>query len=194
MAAVRCLYVLGVLVAEKGWAERMPPGLGRRCGIAVAGTIAAALVIMAVTGVVNLSQDDVPFLGGWHWQALALDVVEATLVVAGSVWLLALAQRWFTHRATALTRWSRGAYAAYLLQAPVLISLEIAARSLPWPAVIKAVIIAGARRPGILWSRLVRYRADPTSAVRRLLIAISAAATMSSAASTTMRPLNPIGS
>jgi len=98
---------------------------------------------MAGTGVVNLSQDDVPFLGGWHWQALALDVVEATLVVAGSVWLLALAQRWFTHRATALTRWSRGAYAAYLLQAPVLISLEIAARSLPWPAVIKAVVIAG---------------------------------------------------
>ena len=137
------LYVLGVLVAEKGWAERMPPGLGRRCGIAVAGTIAMALVIMAVTGVVNVSQDDVPFLGGWHWQALALDVVEATLVVAGSVWLLALAQRWFTHRATASTRWSRGAYAAYLLQAPVLISLEIAARSLPWPAVIKAVMIAG---------------------------------------------------
>jgi len=137
------LYVLGVLVAEKGWAERMPPGLGRRCGIAVAGTIAVALVIMAVAGVVNLSQDDVLFLGGWHWQALALDVVEATLVVAGSVWLLALAQRSFTHRATALTRWSRGAYAAYLLQAPVLISLEIAARSLPLPAVIKTVVIAG---------------------------------------------------
>jgi hypothetical protein len=114
-------------------------------------------------------------------------------VVAGSVWLLALAQRWFTHRATALTRWSRGAYAAYLLQAPVLISLEIAARSLPWPAVIKAVVIAGARRPGILWSRLVPYRADPASAVRRLLTAISAAATMSNAASTSMRPLNPIG-
>jgi hypothetical protein len=121
----------------------MPPGLGRRCGMAVAGTIGVALVIMAGTGVVNVSQDDVPFLGGWHWQALALDVVEATLVVAGSVWLLALAQRWFTHRATALTRWSRRAYAAYLLQAPVLISLEIAARSLPWPAVIKAVMIAG---------------------------------------------------
>jgi hypothetical protein len=115
----------------------MPLGLGRRCGIAVAGTIALALVIMAATGVANLSQDDVPFLGGWHWQALTLDVVEATLVVAGSVWLLALAQRWFTHRATTLTRWSPRAYAAYLLQAPVLISLEIAARSLPWPAVTR---------------------------------------------------------
>jgi hypothetical protein len=41
-----------------------------------------------------------------------------------------------------LTRWARGAYAAYLLQAPVLIGSEIAERSLPWPAVIKAVTVA----------------------------------------------------
>jgi hypothetical protein len=136
------LYVLGVLAADKGWAERIPPHLGRRCGIAVLGTIVVALAIMAATGVANLSRDDIPFLGGWHWQALTLDVVEATLVVAGSVWLLALAQRWLTHRDIRLTRWARGAYAAYLLQAPVLIGLEIAERSLPWPAVIKAVTVA----------------------------------------------------
>ena len=71
-----------------------------------------------------------------------MDMGEATLVVAGSVWLLALAQRWLTHRAVGLTRWARGAYVAYLLQAPVLIGLEIAGRSLPWPAVIKAVTVA----------------------------------------------------
>jgi hypothetical protein len=136
------LYVLGVLAADKGWAERIPPHLGRCCGIAVLGTIVVALAIMAATGVANLSRDDIPFLGGWHWQALTLDVVEATLVVAGSVWLLALAQRWLTHRDIRLTRWARGAYAAYLLQAPVLIGLEIAERSLPWPAVIKAVTVA----------------------------------------------------
>jgi hypothetical protein len=136
------LYVLGVLVADKGWAERIPPHLGRRCGIAVLGTIAVALAIMAATGVANVSQDDVPYLGGWHWQALALDMGEATLVVAGSVWLLAFAQRWLNHRVIGLTRWARGAYAAYLLQAPVLIGLEIAERSLAWPAVIKGVTVA----------------------------------------------------
>src|SRR5215204_2035186 len=74
------LYVLGVLVADKGWAERIPPHIGRRCGMAVLGTIALALAIMGATGVANLSQDDIPFLGGWHWQALTLDVVEAVLV------------------------------------------------------------------------------------------------------------------
>ena len=136
------LYVLGVLAADKGWAERIPPRLGRRCGIAVLGTIAVAFAVMAATGVANVSRDDTPYLGGWHWQAFSLDMAEATLVVAGSVWLLALAQRWLTHRAVGLTRWARGAYVAYLLQAPVLIGLEIAGRSLPWPAVIKAVTVA----------------------------------------------------
>jgi hypothetical protein len=136
------LYVLGVLVADKGWAERIPPHLGRRCGIAVLGTIAVALAVMAAIGVESPSRDDTPFLGGWHWQAFSLDLAEATLVVAGSVWLLALSQRWLTHRAVGLTRWVRGAYVAYLLQAPVLIGLEIAERSLPWPAVIKAVTVA----------------------------------------------------
>jgi peptidoglycan/LPS O-acetylase OafA/YrhL len=37
---------------------------------------------------------------------------------------------------------ARGAYVAYLLQAPVLIGLAIAGRSLDWPAVVKAVIVA----------------------------------------------------
>ena len=160
------LYVLGVLVADKGWAERIPPHLGRRCGLAILGTIAAALVIMAATGVTNLSQDDIPFLGGWHWQALTLDVAEAALVVAGSVWLLALAQRWLTHRSIRLTRWARGAYAAYLLQAPVLIGLEIAERSLAWPAVIKAVTVAAVAVVGsfALGRLLVR---DRSTVVRR---------------------------
>jgi hypothetical protein len=136
------LYVLGVLVASRGWAEQVPARLARRCGIAALAAIGFALLIMAVTGVTNLKRDTVVFLGGWHWKALALDVIEATLVVAGSVWLLAFAQRRLTDRAVTLTRVSRSAYAAYLFQAPVLIGLAIAARSLEWPVLIKAVLVA----------------------------------------------------
>jgi hypothetical protein len=160
------LYVLGVLVADKGWAERIPPQIGRRCGMAILGTISVALAIMAATGVANLSRDATPFLGGWHWQALTLDVVEASLVVAGSVWLLAVAQRWLTNRAIGVTRWARGAYLAYLLQAPLLIGLEIAARSLPWPAVIKAVMVGALAVAGSFalgWFLTERLRLGNTS-------------------------------
>jgi surface polysaccharide O-acyltransferase-like enzyme len=136
------LYVLGVLVADQGWAERVPLRTARRCGITVVIAIATGIAVITLLGLSDLTGDGVPFLGGWHWQALSLDVVEATLVVAGSVWLLGWAQRWLTARRGGLTRVARGAYLAYLLQAPVLIGLEIAGRSLDWPALVKALIVA----------------------------------------------------
>jgi hypothetical protein len=135
------LYVLGVFVAGQGWAERVPLRTAQRCGITVVLAIATGIGVAALVGLSDFKRDGVPFLGGWHWQALSLDVVEATLVVAGSVWLLGWAQRWLTSR-RGLTRVARGAYLAYLLQAPVLIGLEIAARSLDWPALVKALIVA----------------------------------------------------
>jgi cytochrome bd-type quinol oxidase subunit 2 len=118
---------------------------------------------MAILGVSDLKRYDGPFLGGWHWQALALDVVEATLVVGGSVWLLAWAQRWLTSRAVGLTRVARSAYLAYLLQVPVLISLEIAGRLVPWPAAVKAVVVAAfavAGSFGLAWFLTHRARGD----------------------------------
>ena len=51
---------------------------------------------------------------------------------AGSIWLLALAQRWLRLSASPVLAGSaRGAYAAYMLPVPVLLTLAIAARPLP---------------------------------------------------------------
>ena len=136
------LYALGVFVAGQGWAERVPLHTVRRCGIIVLVAVTTGIAIAAAVGISDLARDAVPFVGGWHWQALSLDVLEATLVVAGSVWLLGWAQRRLTSRGGGLTRVARGAYVAYLLQAPLLISLEIAGRSLDWPAVVKGLIVA----------------------------------------------------
>jgi peptidoglycan/LPS O-acetylase OafA/YrhL len=157
------LYALGVLFASENWAQHVPRRAARRSGIAVLLAIALGVGVLAILGISDFKRYDGPFLGGWHWQALALDVVEATLVVGGSVWLLAWAQRWLTSRAVRLTRVGRSAYFAYLLQVPVLISLEIAARLLPWPAGVKAVVIAAfavAGCFGLAWSLTRRARKD----------------------------------
>src|SRR5215210_4605068 len=95
----------------------------------------AALGVAELAGVSDFARDGVAFLGGWRWQALTLDGVEAVLVVAGSVWLLSLAQHRLTSQARVLRGAGRGAYCAFMLQAPVLLTLEIAARPLPLPAV-----------------------------------------------------------
>lgn len=157
------LYALGVLFASENWAQNVPRRAARRGGIAVLLAIVFGVGVMAILGVSDLKRNDGPFLGGWHWQALGLDVVEATLVVGGSVWLLAWAQRWLTSRAVRLTRVARSAYLAYLLQVPALISLEIAGRLLPWPAAVKAVVVAAfavAGSFGLAWSLTHRARGD----------------------------------
>jgi Acyltransferase family len=135
------MFCLGVLVSQQHWVERVPANLARRCGIAVVTTVVVVPVVAVGAGLVNFSRDGARFVGGWHPQALGFDVVEASLVVAGSVWLLGLAQRRLTSRAPVLAGSARASYAAFMLQVPVLLSLEIAARPFPWPPLVKAVLV-----------------------------------------------------
>ena len=80
--------------------------------------------------------------GGWTVPALLFAVVESTLMVFGSVWLLGAAQR---HLARPM-RWGealgRSAYGAFLLQGFVLIGLAVALRPLGLPAEAKAFLVA----------------------------------------------------
>jgi hypothetical protein len=135
------MFCLGALASRHHWAKQVPRGLARRCGIAVTSTVVVALLVAVGAGVLNFSQDVVRFLGGWHLEALAFDVVEAVLVVAGSVWLLGLAQRLLTSRAAVLAASARAAYAAFILQAPVLLTLAIAARQFSLPPLAKGVMV-----------------------------------------------------
>ncbi len=135
------MFCLGALVSRQRWAERVPAGLARRCGIAVAATVVVVPIFAVGAGITNFSRDGIGFLGGWRPQALAFDIVEATLVVAGSVCLLALAQHRWTSQAPVLAGSARAAYAAFMLQVPVLLSLEIAGRSFDVPPLVKAVLV-----------------------------------------------------
>ena len=135
------MFCLGALASSQDWAKWVPVRLARRCGVAVATTVVVAPLIALAAGVHNFSRDGVRFLGGWHSEALAFDVVEAVLVVAGSVWLLGLAQRLFTSSAPVLAGSARAAYSAFILQAPVLLTLEIAARQFSWPPLAKGVVV-----------------------------------------------------
>jgi hypothetical protein len=145
------MFCLGAALSRQGWARKVPPAVARKCGIAVTVTLLVAPVLVFSAGVRNFARDGDPFLGGWRWQSLALDAVEASLVVAGSVWLLAWAQRRLTSDAPILVASARGAYAAFILQVPVLISLEIAARPLPLPGFAKGVLVGALAVAGSFW-------------------------------------------
>ena len=136
------MFCLGALVSGQRWAELVPARLARRCLIAVAVTLVVVPLFILGAGITDFSRDGVRFLGGLHPQALAFDLVEASIVVAGSVGLLAIAQRTLTSGGSVFAASARAAYAAFILQAPVLISLEIAARNFSWPPLVKAIVVA----------------------------------------------------
>jgi peptidoglycan/LPS O-acetylase OafA/YrhL len=126
--------------------------------------IVVILPVAAIAaGVTDVAADATPYLGGWNWAALLLAGVEGALAVAGSVWLCGLAQRRLT--GTALTAWTRSSYGAFALQAPVLLTLAIALRPVPWPAEAKATTVAAL---GILASFWLSSRLMRTS-LRRIL-------------------------
>ncbi len=136
------MFVLGAMVSGQGWAEKVPDRIVRRCWLAVAVTLVVAPVVVVLVGITNFVQAEATFLGGWRWQAFALDLVEASLVVAGSIGVLALAQRHLGSTAAVPRAAARGAYAAFLLQVPVLLSLEIAFRPLAVPIAVKGAAVA----------------------------------------------------
>jgi hypothetical protein len=145
------MFGLGVAVARRAWQIRVPRGLYRGCAAAVVATVAVVPVLAVRLRVSDVAAQAAPFLGGWHVPALMLPCVEAVLVVAGSVWLFGLAQRRLTRGGPLSEACGRSSYAAFILQAPVLLSLMIAARPVPWPAEAKAFGVAALAVPLCFW-------------------------------------------
>jgi hypothetical protein len=137
------MFCVGLLASGQGWAIQVPPKIVRFSGLLMLGTLIIAPLVVLATGVSSLSRDGAAFLGGWRWQALVLDVIEASLVIVGSVWLLAMAQRHFAGATRLRFAAARSAYAAFVLQAPVLITLAILARWISIPALAKGVLVGG---------------------------------------------------
>jgi hypothetical protein len=89
-------------------------------------------------------------------------VVESLLTVFGSVWLLAVAQQRLDRR----VRWgpdlSRSAYAAFVIQTPVLIGFAVALRPTALPVEVKALLLVGvsvATCFALVWWLVSRVRA-----------------------------------
>ncbi|MET8759105.1 acyltransferase family protein [Lentzea sp. NPDC004782] len=138
------MFLLGA-VGGLRLAQRVPDDLYRTSRNVVIATIAVLPVAAALLGALDLAANAEPFLGGWRWQAAALALVEGMLVVAGSLWLVGLAQRRLTGQGPFAEGLARSAYVAFVVQGPVLLSLATAMRPFDLPAEVKAPVVgAGA--------------------------------------------------
>ena len=72
-------------------------------------------------------------------------------MVLGSVWLGGFAERGLTRSGDRWARWSRNAFAAFVIQGPVLMVLASALRPLPAPAWVKAPLVGAAAIAACWW-------------------------------------------
>ena len=137
------MFGLGILAAKHGWLDPVPDRIRRGCGVAALIAI-VALVALLVGGHAAGYDIDV-FKVRLHWAATVLAALEGPLAVGTCVWLLGTAQRHLGRapgrRGRAL---ARSAFAAFILQGPVLVGLMLALRSIGLPAELKALVVAAA--------------------------------------------------
>jgi hypothetical protein len=115
-----------------GLVAPLQAGRGRR--------VAAVGLLVAGTDMAHGGLDRL--FGGWHWQSLAFAVLQGVVAVTFSLWVVAWFGRRWTGQGRLAARAGRGAYAAYVLHAPVLVLVPLAARPLPLPPEAKFVLVA----------------------------------------------------
>lgn len=133
------LFVVGIRAAPYGWIREVPAAIdraGRRIAAATGVAIAGFLLVALAAGI---PQQD--FLGGPHWAAFVVAAFEGVLTVFGSLGLLAAAQRHLGRTTQFGRALARSAYAAFILQAPVLIGTAALLRAVPAPAWVKALAV-----------------------------------------------------
>lgn len=133
------LFTLGILARERGWlSDALSPRLRRACGrSAILGIVLAALLGAGIA----VTDDPDPFLGGLRIEATLIPLVEATLALGMSLWLV----DWFRRRANragaVVSGVGRASFAAYLLHVPITILLAVALREVEVPAEVKFLAV-----------------------------------------------------
>jgi hypothetical protein len=133
------LFWLGALAAERGWLDDLASHVRRYLWVPVA---AAGLMMMSGWIVSGANTDFEPFYGGWHWQALGTAIIEATFSVSLTVILIDSFRRHLNRQGRLARVMSRDAYAAFILQAPVLVAGALLLRDLPIAGELKFVVLA----------------------------------------------------
>lgn len=136
------LFVLGVRAAERGGLDPVPVRIRRIGGWAALAGTAAVLGAMATAESVD------QFAGGATWQAALTAGCEGTIAVGLSVWLLGTFQRHLDHAGPLATALGRAAFGAYVLQAPVLVSIAVLASRLDATPEVKFLLVAPAAIAG----------------------------------------------
>jgi len=158
------MFGLGVIAARRGWLRPVPREISRPAGITTLACIVFLTAMVLSTDPLGLEMED--WLGGWSVPAFLSAMLEGVIVVAAPVWVLSFAQRRLNGTGPIRRAMARGSYAAFMLQGPVIVGLELAFRHAPLPGDVKAVLVASL---GIAVSFALAYPLVTKTPVRKVL-------------------------
>jgi glucans biosynthesis protein C len=134
------LFVAGVLAARGRWLLRLNSSLALRWLLIVLPFGFVAWLSLMITGGA-LKGNSQAYLGGWHWQAAAIDVWEAFTCVALCYGLLTLFERKFDSQGWFAKFLSDNAFCVYVFHPPIVIVTARMLHRLAVPAIPKFVIL-----------------------------------------------------
>ena len=141
------MFGLGIIAVQRGWLNPVPDRIRRRCGQTVLLSLLALGLLFAAITLTGSSTDVLKQHLGWAPTLFA--AIEGPIAVGMCVWLLAFAQRHLNRppgtRGRAL---ARSAFAAFVVQGPIIIALQVALRGFGVPAEVKALAVACAAVTG----------------------------------------------
>ena len=133
------LFPVGLLAYRGNWILTMPKETGRLWS-RVAIVLLLLMPVLIVVGSTSTSLG--PFGGGWSWQAVTFAFWEQLFCIAVSIGL----NVWFREKINMQSRFTKAltesSYAAYILQAPILVYFTVALQGIQMPPPLKFAVFS----------------------------------------------------
>lgn len=134
-------FTLGVVGAERGWFQQLPPRWAHRLFVVAWSAAGLVVVLVAIMAATHDGKADVLF-GNGSWQSLLLLFVEAPLVVTMSLWMFDAFRRHVTTQGSWMQLLSRAAFATFIVHQLVAVGAVLATRYVSWPAEVECLTAA----------------------------------------------------
>jgi surface polysaccharide O-acyltransferase-like enzyme len=133
------LFVVGLIAYRRSWLLALPDKTGR-FWLEIAVLLILLWLPLVVAG--GAITDHTPFLGGWHWQSLAIALWESFFCLSMCIGLIYIFRNFFNSQGRLMKLLVPNAYTVYIIHAPVITFLAFAFRDVALHPLLKWVVLS----------------------------------------------------
>jgi len=134
------MFIIGLIAYQRGWFAGLTDTQGKIWRWVVVALILLFPVIFVLGGALEGNVE--PVMGGIHWQSFVYSLWEQFMCVAMVVTLVVWFQKRFNNQNTIGRALSSGAYATYVIHAPVIVLLALGLRGIQMDLALKFIWVA----------------------------------------------------